>query len=87
VVWANQFVTGLLPEIKFKVFGSEGDFDHLLTRLNLSLGSVQFASPPPSVSQGFCATQNLTFVPQHMARFNVGPRCYNCGSNSHLIKG
>jgi len=43
VVLANQFVTGLLPEIKSKVAGSEGNFDHLLTKAKAKihdLGSV-----------------------------------------------
>ena len=28
----NQFVTGLLPAIKSKLVGIEGDFSHLLTK-------------------------------------------------------
>jgi len=93
VVLANQFVAELLPEIKSKVVG---DFDHLLTKIKFEeaklhdLGSVQLASPSLSVSQGVCSSHNLTFVPrqQHMGstKFNMGPQCYNCGSNFHLIR-
>ena len=34
-VLSSQFVSGLLPEIKSKVAGSEGDFDALVAKTRL----------------------------------------------------
>ena len=72
IVLVNQFVAGLLPEIKSKIVGSEGDFNQLLTKARFEeaklrdLGSAQLASTVstvPPVTQGIHPNQKSIFVP------------------------
>ena len=94
-ILTNQFVVGLLPDIKTKIVGSEGDFNQLLFKARFEevklceLGVIQ--SPPPiSVTQDTPNIPRSTFISRQQrssgARPNVSPRCYNCGSTFHLIR-
>ena len=85
----NQFVVGLLPDIKAKIVGSEGDFNQLLLKarfeeVKLRELSVIQSSPPVSVTQNTPNIPRSTFISRQQrssgARPNVAPRCYNCGS-------
>jgi len=63
-VLANQFVAGLLPEIKSKIVGCEGDFNRPLAKARFEeaklcdLGPSQLAPVPSqsSVTQGEAKT-------------------------------
>ena len=95
-VLVNQFVVGLLPEIKSKIVGCEGKFDQLLTKARFeeaklrNLDSAQSASSLSPVTQTVRPDPKPAFVPRPQSfsgtRSNMGPRCYNCGSPSHLIR-
>ena len=86
---------GLLPDIKAKIVGSEGDFNQLLLKARFEevklreLGIIQ-SSPPVSVTQNRPNIPRSTFISRQQrssgARPNVSPRCYNCGSTFHLIR-
>jgi len=96
-VLVNQFVAGLLPEIKSKIVGCEGDFNQLLTKARFEeaklhdLGPSQLAPVPPQspVTQGERFGRKPVFMPRLQlggTRSSIGPRYYNCGSPSHLIR-
>ncbi|XP_065888471.1 uncharacterized protein [Dysidea avara] len=95
-VLVNQFVVGLLPEIKSKIVGCEGKFDQLLTKARFEeaklrdLDSAQSASSLSPVTRTVRPDPKPAFVPRPQSfsgtRSNMGPRCYNCGSPSHLIR-
>ena len=98
-VLANQFVAGLLPEIKSKLVGIEGGFSHLLAKARFEeaklhhLGPVQSTVPvsenkvPDNLGSSVGHGNETFFRPQRSnTRFRTGPRCYNCGSSSHLLK-
>lgn len=98
-VLVNQFVAGLLPELKSKLVGIEGGYSHLLAKARFEeaklhhLGSVQSAvsvseNKIPGNLRSSAGHENETsFRSQRSGvRFRTGPRCYNCGSSSHLLK-
>ena len=95
-VLVNQFVVGLLPEIKSKIVGCESKFDQLLTKARFEeaklrdLDSAQSASSLSPVTRTVRPDPKPAFVPRPQSfsgtRSNMGPRCYNCGSPSHLIR-
>ena len=96
-VLVNQFVAGLLPEIKSKIVGCEGDFNRLLAKARFEeaklrdLGPPKLAPVPPQspVTQGERFGRKPVFMPRLQlsgTRSSIGPRCYNCGSPSHLIR-
>ena len=88
-------MVGLLPDIKAKIVGSEGDFNQLLLKARFEevklreLGAIQ-SSPTISVTQNTPNIPRSTFISRQQmssgARPNVSPRCYNCGSTFHLIR-
>ena len=88
-------MVGLLPDIKAKIVGSEGDFNQLLLKARFEevklreLGVIQ-SSPPVSVTQNTPNMPRPTFIPRQQrlsgARPNVALRCYNCGSTFYLIR-
>ena len=92
----NQFVVGLLPGIKSKIVGCEGNFDQLLTKARFEeaklrdLDSAQSASSLSPVTRTVRPDPKPAFVPRPQSfsgtRSNMGPRYYNCGSPSHLIR-
>ena len=94
-ILTNQFVVGLLPDIKVKIVGSEGDFNQLLLKARFEevklceLGVIQ-SLPPVTVTQNTPNISRPTFILRQQrssgARSNVVPRCYNCGSTFHLIR-
>ena len=47
-VLVNQFITGLLPELKIKVVGSEGDFDQVLTKARSEEAKLRDITRPAS---------------------------------------
>ena len=90
-------MVGLLPDIKAKIVGSEGDFNQLLLKARFEevklceLGVIQ-SSPPVSVTQNTPNIPRFTFISRQQRssgarlNYNVSPRCYNCGSTFHLIR-
>ena len=97
----NQFVAGLLPEIKSKLVGIEGSFSQLLVKARCEEAKLQhFDSTRSEVSRSQTKAylpgnsrsvvnpeNDVSFRPQRSGiRFKTGPRCYNCGSLSHLIR-
>jgi len=95
----NQFVAGLLPEIKSGLVGMEGNFSQLLAKARFEeaklhhLGSIQSTSlvnnhSVPGSSMSLVSPRNDTYLrPQRPSvQFRTGPRCYNCGSSFHFIK-
>ena len=97
-VLVNQFVAGLLPEIKSKLVGTEGNFSQLLAKTRFEeaklhhLGSGQSTAQKAEQST-FGSSRSLDtpsqthFRPSRFnARVRMGPRCYTCGSLSHSVK-
>ena len=95
-VLVNQFVAGLRPEIKSKLVGLEGNFSQLLAKARFeeaklhhfdriqSQAKVYLPSTPRSVVS---PENDVSFRPQRSGvRFKTVPKCYNCGSSSHLIR-
>ena len=82
----NQFVVGILPDIKAKIVGSEDYFNQLLLQARFEEVKlrVQSSSPSLSVTQNTPNIPRFTFISRQQrssgARPNVAPRCYNCGS-------
>ena len=85
-------MVGLLPDIKAKIVGSEGNFNQLLLQARFEEVKlrVQSSSPSVSVTQNTPNIPRSTFISRQQrssgARPNVSPRCYNCGSTFHLIR-
>jgi len=89
-ILCNQFVAGLVPNIKIKVAGTEGSFDTMLTKARFEeakLRELGKSEPVPS------RRQNLRFNTGGGRRFpsNSGSRnsltntrCYKCGSLGHI---
>ena len=91
-ILCNQFVTGLLPNIKIKVAGTytEGSFDTMLKKARFeeaTLRELRKSEPVPS------RRQNLRFNTGGGRRFpsNSGSsnsltntHCYKCGSLGHI---
>ena len=89
-VLASQFASGLLPEIKVKVAGSEGDFETLLVKArfeeaklrDLSGSSVKSRRPPNGVPLSRQQERpERSSEEQTVQKPNV--RCYGCGSLGH----
>ena len=93
-VLASQFSAGLIPEIKAKVAGNEGDLDALLARArfeeaklrDLAVGKQQQKKPIPNLP----TSRQPAKVVSGMDRQNMvlgGPKssiqCYRCGSYGH----
>ena len=52
-VLAHQFVTGLLPVLRSKVVGNEGDLDHLLIKTRFEESKIRdLASPNDGLPSG-----------------------------------
>ena len=98
-VLVNQFVAGLLPAIKSKLVGIEGDFSYLLTKARFEEAKLQhldLVQPTIPVSANKVLSNSRSSVnnehespfrsQRSSVRFRTGPRCYNCGSSSHLLK-
>ena len=88
-VLAYQFVSGLLPELKAEVAGTEGDFEHQLTKARFEeakareLGRVSNSSqeksdPPVSSAK--------TLTPTTESRSHRNVECRNCGRYGHIAR-
>ena len=68
IILTNQFMVGLLPDIKAKIVGSEGNFNQLLLTARFEevkvreLGVIQSSSPPVSVTQNTPNIPRPTFI-------------------------
>ena len=92
----NQFVAGLHLEIKSKLVGLEGNFSQLLVKARFEevklhhFGCVQSQAKVylPSTPRSVVSPENdASFRPQRSGvQFKTVPKCYNCGSSSHLIR-
>ena len=94
-VLVNQFVAGLLPEIKSKLVGTEGNFSQLLAKARFKEAKLHHLGSGQSTAQkaAFGSSRSLDtpsqthFRPSRFnARVRMGPRCYTCGYLSHLVK-
>ena len=85
-------MAGLLPDIKSKMVGSEGNFNQLLSKARFEeaklreIDSIQSSPPISVVHKTPRPTLGLQQQRSSGTRYNVRPRCYNCGSTSHLIR-
>ena len=88
-VLANQFAAGLLPELKAKVAGSEGDLEKLLTKARFEEAKLWDLQPQPDqkkpaqipVSKPVKPKQNTQSMQQS---WTSAKPCFNCGSKRHL---
>ena len=81
-VLANQFVVGLMPELKRKVAGTEGTFEQLLTKAHFEeakLREITQNSKPISHSQ----SESHTPKENSSAKKKDDPRCTVCGGVGH----
>ena len=91
-ILTNQFVAGLLPDIKSKIVGSEGNFNQLLSKARFEeaklreIYSIQSSPPILVVHKTPRPTLGLQQQRSSGTRYNERPRCYNCRSTSHLIR-
>ena len=91
-ILTNQFVAGLLPDIKSKIVESESNFNQLLSKARFEeaklreIYSIQSSPPISVVHKTPRPTLGLQQQRSSGTRYNVRPRCYNCGSTSHLIR-
>ena len=88
-ILCNQFVAGLLPDIKIKVAGTEGTFETLLTKARFEEAKFrELGRSEPGVSR----RQNLRVnagVGRQFSSTNGGNatpnmRCFKCGSMGHI---
>ena len=93
-VLASQFAAGLLPEIKAKVAGSEGDLDALLSKARfeeaklqeLAVGRQQSRKPPhPPVPHPAEKQSSVPGRPAAVSGSQMTPQiqCYGCGVYGH----
>ena len=88
-ILANQFATGLLPELKAKVGGSEGDLEKLLTKARFEEAKLRYLQPQPAqkkpaqtpVSKPVEPKQSMQSMQQS---WTSAKSCFNCGSKRHL---
>ena len=99
-VLANQFITGLRPDLKGKVVGMEGTLDQLLlkTRFEEAKKRELAAVKPHSFQPKPNDTRTSTFHPPLSNPTKVSPTkgqssgfgecrtCYNCGMTGHLSR-
>ena len=85
---AYQFVSGLLPELKAEVAGTEGDFERELVKARFEeakareLGKVSNSSQEKPDSSGSSLRTPTTESPPRSHR-NV--ECRNCGRYGHIV--
>ena len=98
VVLANQFVSGLLPELKAKMVGQEGSMEQLLVkarfeeakRRELTVVSTNLSKKHGMPAAGEISTQGEKKGPVpntgNGRSEKGGKNCYNCGMSSHLMR-
>ena len=95
--WAKQFWSislwkDFFQKIESKVVGCEGNLDQLLAKARFEEAKLRDLSQSASVplTQGVCFNQKPTLTTRQQnlggSRSNMGQRCYNCESLSHLIR-
>ena len=86
----NQFAARLLPSIKIKVAGTEGNFDTLLTKARFeeaNLRELGKSEPVPSKRQNprFNTGIGRQFPTNNISsNSSTNTRCYKCGSLGHI---
>ena len=94
-VLANQFITGLRPDLKGKVVGMEGTLDQLLlkTRFEEAKKRELAAVKPHSFQPKPNDTRTSTFRPPlsnptkgQSSGYGERRTCYNCGMTGHLSR-
>ena len=88
-ILCNQFVSGLLPDIKIKVAGTEGSFETLLTKARFEeakLRDLGKGEPVPSRRQNlrFNVGSGRQFPSNSGGNSLPNTRCYKCGSLGHI---
>ena len=92
----NQFVAGLCLDMKSKLMGMEDNFSQLLAKGRFEEAKLHHFSRVQSQAK-VCSPntsrpvvnpeKDTSFRPQRTGiRFKTAPRCYSCGSSSHLIR-
>ena len=93
-VLASQFVAGLRGNIKLKLAGSDGDFDHLLTRARFEEAKDRdlgdHARKPPN-KRKLLEAESPGSNSMHQGRGHVRPsaskssgQCFSCGATGHF---
>ena len=88
-ILCNQFVAGLLPDIKIKVAGTEGSFETLLTKARFEeakLRDLGKGEPVPSRRQNlrFNVGGGRQFPSNNGGNSLPNTRCFKCGSFGHI---
>ena len=89
-ILCNQFVAGLLPSIKIKVTGTEGNFDTLLTKARFEeakLRKLEKSEPVPSKRQNLRFNTGIgrRFPSNSSSSYSLtNIHCYKCGSLGHI---
>ena len=88
-VLANQFITGLRPELKGKIVGAEGTLDQLLCKVRFEEAKEkEFTAvnpyPKPVGTRTF--TPRSTQPPTKLPPSGENRTCYNCGMTGHLSR-
>ena len=89
-VLASQFAAGLLPEIKAKVAGNEGDLEALLTKARFEEAKIRNlrnvprkAAFKPQPSPHITGKQLGGGEDTTSTRSKASTKCYGCGAQGH----
>ena len=82
-VLANQFVVGLIPELKRKVAGTERNFEQLVTKARFEEAKLREITVKTK-----SASQSQSEPPKEISNANKkdDPRCTVCGDVGHKTK-
>ena len=82
-VLAYQFVSGLLPELKVKVAGSEGTFEQLWIKAQFEEAKLKELTPwSVPVNTGGEGVNNVGL--ENFQYNNTSRKCYICGHVGHI---
>ena len=88
-VLAYQFVSGLLPELKAKVAGTDGDFEHQLTKAQFEEAKVRELAAATNASKNQAENPKLPAEPPKDNQRTSTPtnldhiKCHKCGMYGH----
>lgn len=82
-VLAYQFVSGLLPELKVKVAGTEGTFDQLWIKARFEEAKLKELATRQS-SANVYKSDSKDVMPRNFYRNNTNRKCFICGQVGHI---
>ena len=86
-VLAYQFVSGLLPELKAEVAGTEGDFERQLAKARFEEAKARELGKTSSTSQEKTETPGSNAkTPPTEQRLHRNVECHNCGHRGHIAR-